>query len=147
MVIRYAASEDRQFWYSLDRHLPEMEFRKKVRDRQGYVLLSEGRPAGLLRYNLFWDNTPFCTLLCIEEQYRNRGFGRALMEHWEQDMRSQGYGMALVSTQSDEDAQFFYRRLGYRDCGSLTVDVPGYEQPMELFLVKQLSSPASPALC
>ena len=38
----------------------------------------------------------------------------------------------------DEDAQHFYRKLGYKDCGGLTVDVPGYEQPMELFMVKQI---------
>ena len=36
---------------------------KKVRDKQGYVVWEDGTPKGLLRYNLFWDNTPFCTLL------------------------------------------------------------------------------------
>ena len=46
--------------------------------------------------------------------------------------------MLLTSTQVDEDAQHFYRRLGYRDCGGLVMDVPGYEQPMELFLVKAI---------
>ena len=138
MKIRYLLSEDKPFWYSLDRHLPEAEFEKKVRDRQGYVLIADGRPVGLLRYNLFWDNTPFCTLLFIEEQHRNQGFGRSLMERWEQDMKSLGYGMILTSTQVDEEAQHFYRKLGYKDCGGLTVDVPGYEQPMELFMVKKL---------
>ena len=53
------------------------------------------------------------------------------MERWEQDMRMQGYGMVLTSTQVDEDARHFYRKFGYKDCGGLTVDVPGYEQPME----------------
>ena len=33
--IRYVQLEDRQFWYSLDKHLPEKEFEKKVRDKQG----------------------------------------------------------------------------------------------------------------
>ena len=138
MDIRYAVPEDKAFWFSIDRHLPEAEFDKKVRDRQAYVLLADGRPAGLLRWNLFWDNTPFCTLLYIDAPYRMRGFGRALTEHWERDMRQRGYGMVLTSTQVDEDAQHFYRRLGYKDCGGLTVDVPGYEQPMELFMVKRL---------
>ena len=53
-------------------------------------------------------------------------------------MKEQGHGMLLTSTQVDEDAQHFYRRLGYRDCGGLVMDVPGYEQPMELFLVKAI---------
>ena len=95
-------------------------------------------PVGVLRYNLFWDNTPFCTLLYVAREFQRRGYGRKLMEHWEQDMRAQGYGMLLTSTQVDEEAQHFYRRLGYRDCGGLLVDVPGYEQPMELFLVKDI---------
>ena len=61
--IRYVQSDDKKFWFGLDRHLPEREFEKKVRDQQGYVLLEDGKPVGLLRYNLFWDNTPFCTML------------------------------------------------------------------------------------
>ena len=50
--------------------------------------------------------------------------------------------MVLTSTQVDEDAQHFYRKLGYKDCGRLTVDVPGYEQPMEISetVVKQFFS-------
>ena len=138
MDIRYVLPEDKAFWYSIDKHLPEAEFDKKVRDHQGYVLFDDGKPVGLLRYNLFWDNTPFCTLLFIDKQYQKKGFGRSLMAHWEQDMRMQGYGMVLISTQVDEDAQHFYRKLGYKDCGGFTVDVPGYEQPMELFMIKQL---------
>ena len=34
MDIRLAGPEDRAFWYSIDRHLPEAEFDKKVRDHQ-----------------------------------------------------------------------------------------------------------------
>ena len=138
MDIRYAAPEDKSFWYSVDTHLPEGEFDKKVRDNQGYVLFVDDQPVGLLRYNLFWDNTPFCTLIFIGRQYRKKGFGRSLMERWEQDMRTRGYGIVLTSTQVDEDAQHFYRKLGYKDCGGFTVDIPGYEQPMELFMVKRL---------
>lgn len=52
------------------------------------------------------------------------------------DMKSQGYGILLTSTQVDEEAQHFYRKLGYKDCGGFVIDVPGYEQPMEMFLIK-----------
>ncbi|MDE7429125.1 MAG: hypothetical protein K2N00_07660 [Lachnospiraceae bacterium] len=34
--IRYIQTSDKDFWFSLDKHLPEAEFAKKVRDRQGY---------------------------------------------------------------------------------------------------------------
>lgn len=134
--IRYLQQADKEFWYSLDKHLPEVEFENKVRDERGYVLLEEGNPVGLLRYNLFWDNTPFGTLLFVDWNYQKKGYGRMLMQHWEEDMKRKGYGMVMTSTQVDEDAQHFYRKLGYKDCGGFVVDVPGYEQPMEMFLIK-----------
>ncbi len=136
--IKYVTESDRAFWYSLDSHLPETEFDKKVRDRQGYVLFDNKIPKGLLRYNLFWDNTPFCTMLFVDWSSQKKGYGRMLMEHWEEDMKKQGYGMIMTSTQVDEDAQHFYRKLGYKDCGGFTVDIPGFEQPMEMFMSKAL---------
>ncbi len=138
LEIRYMQSSDKEFWYSLDRHLPETEFENKVRDQRGYVLLENSKPTGLLRYNLFWDNTPFCTMLFIEKSSRKKGYGTLLMEHWEKDMKSRGYHMLLTSTQVDEEAQHFYRKLGYQDCGGFVIDIPEYKQPMELFLIKHI---------
>ncbi|MBP5793292.1 MAG: GNAT family N-acetyltransferase [Spirochaetaceae bacterium] len=136
--IRYVSASNKDFWYTLDRHLPETEFLNKVRDKQGYILLEDGKPAGLLRYNLFWDNTPFCTMLFVDWKSQKKCYGRKLMEHWEQDMKSKGFDMLLTSTQVDEEAQHFYRKLGYKDCGSLVLNVSGHEQPMEMFMVKAL---------
>ena len=136
--IQYVTDADRTFWYSLDANLSECEFHKKVRDKQGYVLFEDHVPKGLLRYNLFWDNTPFCTMLFIDRSAQRKGYGRMLMEYWENDMKNQGYGMIMTSTQVDEEAQHFYRKLGYKDCGGFTVDIPGFEQPMEMFLSKGL---------
>ncbi len=134
--IRYVQEGDKEFWYSLDKHLPQTEFDYKVGRKQGYVLLEDDEPIGLLRYNLFWDNTPFCTMIFIAPEHKGKGYGKRLMEHWENDMKALGYGMIMTSTQVDENAQHFYRRLGYKDSGGFVIDVPGYEQPMELFLIK-----------
>lgn len=132
-AIRYVQESDRDFWFSLDRHLPQGEFSRKVRDHQGYVLLEDGVPMGLLRYNLFWDNTPFCTMLYVRPQ--GRGYGTLLMHHWEQEMKALGYDMVLTSTQADESAQHFYRKLGYTDAGGLVLQY----QPTELVFIKELS--------
>ena len=134
--IRYIHRDDKEFWFSLDKHLSEPEFNNKVRDNRGYILLDDNKPVGLLRYNLFWDNTPFCNLIYIKKECQGKGFGKLLIEYWENDMKSQGYGMLLTSTQVDEEAQHFYRKLGYKDCGGFVIDVPGYEQPMEMFMIK-----------
>ncbi len=140
ITIRYVELQDKDFWYSLDKHLPETEFIYKVRDKRGYVMLMDDKPIGILRYNLFWDNTPFCTMLFVGWDDQRKGYGRQLMEYWENDMKAQGYGMLLISTQVDETAQHFYRKLGYKDCGGFTIDIPQYAQPMEMFLIKDISS-------
>ncbi len=135
-MIRQVELKDKEAWYLLDAHLPESVFEEKVRCGQGYVCVEDGKIIGVLRYNLFWDNIPFCTLLYIDDDHRKQGYGKLLMERWEQDMNSHGYGMLMTSTQVDEDAQHFYRKLGYKDCGGFIVDVPGYEQPMEMIMIK-----------
>ena len=138
MTIRYAAESDRDFWFTLDRHITEQVFSRKVRDRQALVLEVETGPIAILRWNLFWDNTPFCNLLYVKDEEHGKGYGRALMTHWEAEMKSQGYDLIMVSTQADESAQHFYRKLGYKDCGGFVFPFPGHEQPTELILAKEL---------
>ena len=132
--IRYVLPGDREFWFTLDRHISAAEFEKKIRDREGYVAICDGASAGILRYNLFWDNTPFCNMLFVGWEHRRKGLGRMLMERWESDMRAAGYEFVLTSTQSDETAQHFYRKLGYSDCGALILN----GGPAEIFLMKRL---------
>lgn len=132
--IRYVQDTDKAFWFRLDKHLSEVEFARKVRDKMGYVLLEDNVPVGLLRYNLFWDNIPFCNLLFVDWAHQKKSYGHKLMEHWETDMKAQGFEMLMTSTQVDEEAQHFYRKLGYKDSGSLLLET----QTMEMFFIKIL---------
>ena len=138
LTIRYLKSSDKTFWYRLDQHLPEKEFDYKVQTKRGYILLLNDESIGLLRYNLFWDNTPFCTLVFVDQEYQRRGYGRKLIQYWEHDMKAQGYKMLLTSTQVDEEAQHVYRKLGYKDCGGFVIDIPEFAQPMEMFFIKSI---------
>ena len=138
MEIRYVQTADKDAWLRLDRHLPEAEFERKVRDNTGYVLLENNEVIGVLRYNLFWDIIPFCNLIFIDNHCQRAGYGRKLMEFWENDMKSQGHDMIMTSTQSDETAQHFYRKLGYSDSGGLLINIPKHEQPMEIFFIKSI---------
>lgn len=138
ITIRYLKSSDKTFWYRLDQHLPEKEFDNKVQTKRGYILLLNDKPIGLLRYNLFWDNTPFCTMVFVDWEYQRKGYGGKLIEYWEHDMKAQGYKMLLTSTQVDEEAQHVYRKLGYKDCGGFVIDIPEFAQPMEMFFIKPI---------
>ena len=136
--VRYATDADEDFWFSLDRHLSKDEYAHKVRDHMGYVLTLKGLPTAILRYSLFWDSIPFCTLLYVRDEEQRKGYGCQLMKHWEKDMKDKGYGLVMTSTQEDEEAQYFYRAIGYKDCGELNLPFPGYEQPTELIMGKAL---------
>lgn len=136
--IRYVNVSDKPFWYTLDSHLSEDEFELKIRDKRGYIISDGDKLIGVMRYNLFWDNTPFLTLIYIDELYRGKGFGRQAMLHWEAEMRILGYKMIMTSTQVDEEAQHFYRKLGYIDKGGIFFDGTPYEQPQEMFMIKVL---------
>ena len=136
--VRYATAGDEDFWFSLDRHLSKDEYDHKMRDHMGYVLTLKGLPIAILRYSLFWDSIPFCTLLYVKDEEQRKGYGCLLMKHWEKDMKTKGYGLVMTSTQEDEEAQHFYRAIGYKDCGELKLPFPGYEQPTELIMGKAL---------
>ena len=133
--IRYVNDADKDFWFALDKHLSVAQFEKKVRDRQGYILSVDDTPIAILRYNLFWDNTPFCTMLYISQSYQNQGYGTALMNYWENEMQSLGYDLLLVSTRADETSQHFYRKIDYIDCGALDIA----NEATELILYKRIN--------
>ena len=133
--IRYSLKSDKPFWFTLDRHISEYVFERKVRDKQGYIICDGERSIGILRYSLFWDNTPFVNLIKIHNSFQRKGFGRQAMLHWESEMQSAGYKVVLTSTQADETAQHFYRKLGYTDSGCLML----FNDPAEVFFTKYLT--------
>ena len=71
----------------------------------------EDKPIGYMRYNLIFDFVPFLTCFYVADPHKGKGFGKQAMMHWEDEMRALGYKMIMVSTQVDEDAQHFYRKL------------------------------------
>lgn len=136
--LRHATSADRDFWHRLDGHLHEEEYAHKVARKQAYVICEDGNAVGVLRYGLFWDNTPFLNMIFLAASCRGRGIGTKAMLLWEEEMQVLGYRLVMTSTQVDERAQNFYRRLGYRDCGCLMINSPVFDQPMEMFLAKNI---------
>ena len=118
-----------------DRHISEPELRYLI--SRGRILIAEedGIFYGWLRWNLFWDNTPFMNMLYFLEPYRGKGYGKALVEFWEAEMKESGYRTVLTSTASDEYAQHFYQKLGYDAIGGFLL--PG--DPYEIIFYKNLN--------
>jgi len=122
------------FWLTLDKHISLDELKTKISLKQCYIIRDENEPCGVLRYGLFWDNTPFMNMIYLREAYRNRGFGKAAVSFWENEMVLQGYKTVMTSTQANEGAQHFYRKLGYRDAGCLLLE----NEPLEIIFVKDI---------
>ena len=137
-AIRYVSETDKNFWFGLDEHMRESEFYLKIRDKRGYIISDNEKPIGIMRYNLFWDNTPFLTMLHFQEASRGKGFGKQAMLFWENEMRMLGYTMVMTSTQVNEQAQHFYRKLGYKDRGGVILDGTPFAQPQEIIMLKVL---------
>lgn len=134
MQIRYAQESDIERLAHCDQHIAAQELTHAVSLRRVYVAEENGSLAGWLRYNLFWDNTPFLNLLYLLPQFRRKGFGRQLLSFWEQDMTAQGFDTLMTSTQSDEYAQHFYVKCGYEAVGGFRL--PG--DPYEVIFAKYL---------
>lgn len=133
-IIRPAETADLPFLRERDHHIAPEELTESIRRGRILVLTVQGEPVGWLRWNLFWDNTPFMNLLYILDGHRGKGFGRALVRHWEDQMQALGHAVVLTSTQADECAQHFYRRLGYREIGGFVMA----PDPMELIMSRVL---------
>ncbi len=125
--IRPAAESDFCILCENDKHVSSEMLKKKLRD--GNILIAEvGEEfAGWLRYSFFWDEIPFMNMLFVLEKFRGKGIGGELVREWESLMFGQGYKTLLTSTQADECAQHFYRKLGYRDLGGFFPFVEEYE--------------------
>ena len=134
MTIIHASAEHASALHSLDRHVAEDELRALIAQRRVLILEDDGQLCGWLRWNLFWDNTPFMNMLYIVDTRRGEGLGRILVLHWEDEMRQLGYESIMTSTASDEYAQHFYQKLGYDTIGGFTP----YGDPYELILAKLL---------
>lgn len=134
MRIRIAKVEDIEIIGLMDKHISKDEIKNIIKLKRVYILEEEDEFIGWLRYNLFWDNTPFMNMLYILEGYRGQGFGRLAVEFWEEEIKVLGYKTVLTSTASNEYAQHFYNKLGYKTIGGFTLG----EDPFEIILSKNI---------
>ncbi len=135
MEIRYAVMADKDILLSRDSHIKENVLEEMIKNNRGIIMLVDGEFAGWLRYNLFWDEIPFMNMLYFLEEYRGKGCGTQMVKFWENEMIKLGYNKVMTSSQANESAQHFYRRLGYQDAGSFFP----FCNDLEIIFTKKLS--------
>ncbi len=134
-MIRYANENDIEILKKYEKHIDEFELKNCVAAKRVLIMFINGRFIGWLRFNLFWDSIPFMCMLYLLEDHRRKGYGKQLVGFWEKEMLKNKHDMVLTSTLSNEQAQFFYRKIGYIDCGSLLLP----NEPLEIIFRKNLS--------
>ena len=134
MTVSTASENHIPFLLRYDRHISEAELRHLISRGRVLIAEEEGNLCGWLRWNLFWDNTPFMNMLFVLEPYRGNRMGKELTLYWERSMKNMGYDAVMTSTQSDEYAQHFYRKLGYETIGGFTP----FGEAYELILAKRM---------
>jgi ribosomal protein S18 acetylase RimI-like enzyme len=127
MKIRMADPGDLEVLAKNDGHIGEHELKNNVSLGRVYIMECQGVFAGWLRYNLFWDNTPFMNMLYLLSEYRGMGLGHKLVLFWEAQMRAEGYTLVMTSAVSSEHAQHFYYKLGYTAVGGFATQDGSYE--------------------
>lgn len=131
-MIRYADIQDFSVLKEHDKHISEAELKNIIAAKRILIMHQGDAFMGWLRFGLFWDNIPFMNMLYILDGNRRKGFGTALVSFWEKEMAKAGHCRILTSTQANEQAQFFYRKLGYTECGVLLLP----KEPLEMFFIK-----------
>lgn len=127
MTIRTATLQDLEVLSRYDRHISPKELENSIRLGRVAVAEENGEFLGWLRWNLFWDNTPFLNMLFLLPPHRGKGHSTAMMTWWEVQMAVQGYDAVMTSTASDEYAQHFYVNLGYTAIGGFIPSGDAYE--------------------
>lgn len=132
-MIRYADERDFDILSKYDIHINASELKKSIDDKRVLIMFND-EFIGWLRFGFFWDSIPFMNMLYFLEEHRGKGYGGQLVGFWEKEMRDRQYKTVMTSTQSNEQAQFFYRKNGYTDCGSLLLP----DEPLEIIMLKRL---------
>ncbi len=135
MNIRTANGNDLAWLVEHDHDASQEVIDRKIAQDEILVAEEGGHILGWLRHGLFWDNAPFMNMLFIVDGYRGKGIGSCLVDHWEKQMKSEGFRFVLTSTlATNERAQHFYRKRGYQDIGGFVL----LGEPLEIILMKEV---------
>ncbi|MFA4815129.1 MAG: GNAT family N-acetyltransferase [Candidatus Gracilibacteria bacterium] len=137
--ITYATLKDLEYLKKNDIHIDIKRLEKKISDKELIIAKDNMKHIGWLRFGYIWDTIPFMSMLAIEDEYQKKGIGTNLTKFWEREMKKCKHKLVMTSSQADEEAQHFYRKLGYHDMGALFEINDG---PAEIFFSKKLRNGA-----
>jgi GNAT superfamily N-acetyltransferase len=135
--IRIAVDDDLTF-VGQDAYVASEVLRRKIAAGEVFIAESEGIAVGYLRLELLWSSIPYIALIRVNERFRRRGVGRALVQFVEQQLLARGHSVLYSSSQANEpEPQAWHRTLGFKECGIIAGINRG--DIGEIFFRKQLA--------
>ena len=102
----------------------------------GEVIVADdgGKITGILRFSWFWDFLPFINYIWVEEGFRHKHRASRMIRKLEEITVGKNHQTIMTSTQADDSAQNFYRKVGFEDAGGFTM----HRQAFELIMIKYM---------
>ena len=132
--ICFAQKKDSLWLKSHDLHTNEDILMSKIENKEILVIEIWTEIIWWLRFNYFWDEIPFVNMLYILENFREKGYGKEILKYWEDLMWMKWYKNLMTSSQGDEQGQYFYRKLWYKDIWSFNLP----KEAKEILFLKQI---------
>ena len=132
--IRFAKKKDIEQIMTLEHLLDSESLKEKIRRKEIIVCLDNSNVTGMLRFNWFWDMFPFINLLWVVEDSRKKNIGSKLVDFLIHFTKGKNNDAIFTSTQANEGAQHFWRKIGFTDSGGFTFK----KEPFELIMIKHL---------
>jgi GNAT superfamily N-acetyltransferase len=119
--VRFAAQGDKEWCQSIDSHLTDAIFSFKAQHDEIVIGELDGERVGYLRLEYWYLALPFVGLIIVDEEYRNKGVGRAMLIFLEEHLAKTGYDVLYSSSEVGEpQPQAWHRHMGFSDCGVIT---------------------------
>ncbi len=102
----------------MDHDLERAAVRRKIGLSE--IVLAEVREerVGYLRLEYLWSKIPYIGLIRVQEAFRRKGVGHAIIDFLDEFLREKGYKVLMSSSQVNEpSAQEWHRAVGFEECG------------------------------
>ena len=122
MKVRYAREEDYNQILVIDDTIIMPEWKRWTDNKQVLLIYENENFAGWIQYSFLFERIPFINRFYILEDFRGLGDGTLSLLIWERQMQERMYDKFMLSTSaSNEKAQKFYEKQGYKKIGQLNL--------------------------
>ena len=117
--VRFAEPEDLAFCIKSDfSHVNEAILKRRIEEKAVIIAEVDEKSVGYLRIEYLWLKIPYIGLIIVEEEYRRRGIGTAMIQFLEKYLVGEGHRILYSSSQTNEpEPQAWHRRVGFEECG------------------------------